>query len=146
MAFRSKLSVAADGSEHGLLLIDNTDSMCTLIIDLPQLTSCSDSCALDAAIIEVICSNAGTNQTESDDEFYAVISVTGTNITGDWQSDTPPFVSGTIGETDTLGPFLIADGDIILNISGDNPVCPLEVTLPAPPPCSSCEQSINNKR
>ena len=60
------------------------------------------------------------DQTEDDDVFYAIIETRGTNVTGEWVVANTSF-EGTLGQADTIGPLLIADGNasMYLNLVGN---------------------------
>lgn len=137
------LTIPADGNSHTITLRDADEVLCILQIPLPPLVHCSNDCILSASINIVTCDNNGTNQTDADDLFYVEVLVTGTNIpSGAWQLIGQP-VTGLLGTTSTLGPFPIAGGDVVLVFAAQGSDCMDMLTIPAPVPCSSCDQTID---
>ena len=137
------ITLNADALAHDVVLVDTDDPTCTYSFVTNILVPCSDSCLLDAQVIEVMCNNNGTNQVDDDDFYEAVVLINGANAGMHWQSTDPPGLSGQLGIVDTLGPFLISDGNTTISIEADNPQCPVTFGIEAPLPCSSCEQSID---
>lgn len=132
-------------NEDGITLriSDNADAGCFVRLDVSAPPSCSNLCALEASIENIYCDDNGTASNPTDDVYFAEVRVTGAN--------TSPlgFNIGTgTGQYNTLvtvGPFPIADGDVILNITDrEDPVCTTSLTLTAPAEtCSEvCEISV----
>ena len=137
-----QLVLPADGSMPWLQFVDHDDPACSASWQLSPLEHCSNDCALDIILGEIYCDNAGTNQTEDDDVFYAVVTITGTNISGGWITSDGLF-EGVIGDTDTIGPYLILDGDAVVTFTATDGDCEEMITLAAPAACSSCDQTMD---
>jgi hypothetical protein len=137
------MTVPADGAAHTILIRDQEDNTCSLMIPLSALTHCSDACEIIATVSEVYCNNNGTNQTDADDVFYIVVQVNGSNIpSGSWALNGTA-ITGVLGATDTLGPYLILDGPQSLVFQATGVSCSDNIIVDPPPACSSCSQSID---
>jgi gliding motility-associated-like protein len=137
------LMIPADGMIHTINLRDIDELNCVVEIPLPALVHCSNDCVISVQIQSVHCDNNGTNQTEADDIFFVDVLVTGVNIpSGSWQLNGGP-VMGTLGISQTLGPYPISGGDILLMFSAQGSGCNETIQITAPAPCSVCEQMID---
>ena len=89
---------------------------------------------LNVSIANINCDDNGTGNDSSDDTYTFEILVTGQNTSSGWISESGAF-SGTYGVTQVLGPFLISDGDLTINIlDAQNQDCNFETIITPPPP------------
>ncbi len=92
--------------------------------------------------INIICDDNGTPEDPSDDEYSFDVIVNGQNTNQGASMTALDDQGNTIayGSTQSYGPFDIINGDItILYTDAEDPTCFMEVTAPAPAPCSfSC--------
>ncbi len=131
----------ADNLVHDIAIKDNTNGVCTAAIKTPQLAPCSGPCTIDVVVSNVTCSNAGTNNTAEDDEYFFEILVTGNNTK--WKINELN-TTGDVGNKIKLGPFKIKDGISSFLVYFDNsPNCKKQVNITIPPTCSECKQTVD---
>ncbi len=142
---QESFTLPADGSSPIITIVDNEDAQCQNNMTIGPLNSCSSECVLDYMIENIICDNLGTENDALDDEFYFDLIVTGVNNGVSWYEENNSF-SADYNETITLGPYLIADGNLVLNlIDIDNSDCSIDLLVEAPASCSSpCEIVLNS--
>ena len=130
----------ADGSIVNLTIIDSHDNACMLHSSIGPLDPCSNDCMIEAQISNISCDPAGSQDDNSDDVFFFDLLVTGINSGLTW-SVVDPLISGSYNVTETIGPFLISAGDLILDIvDSDDNTCSTQILINAPVPCSDpCE-------
>jgi gliding motility-associated-like protein len=137
-------SLPANGLTETLTVTDQEITACFASLDIGPLDPCSNECEISTEIISVNCDNNNTEDDNSDDLYTIRLVITGQNTGGNGYE-----INGTsnwnYGDTITLGPFPISGGDQSFSIIDlDRTDCTLEVTVPAPPPCSDpCELSTN---
>jgi gliding motility-associated-like protein len=138
----SGYNMPADGMTHIIEFVDSSDSGCTAEIISPQLISCSGDCSINVVPQLAICQNQNTGTDPTDDTFIADVFI---NIVGGGNTWTiiETSQSGNNGETVTVGPFLISDGNVTLTIQDAGiPSCSTTITIEAPATCSSCEDTV----
>lgn len=138
----SEYILNADGNTHDIDFVDSGDSGCTAEIISPTLITCSGDCSINVFAQDPVCQNQNTGTDPTDDTFVADIFI---NIVGGGNTwnilETAQ--SGNSGESVTVGPFLISDGDITITIQdAGNSNCSETVTIEAPATCSACEDTV----
>jgi len=120
---------------------DDVDGSCTeeIVIEAPE--TCSDLCVLDVLVANVVCDDNGTASNSSDDLFNFDITVSGSNLGSAWTANDPNNTNGNYNSTTSLGPFLIAGGDLNFIVTDVlDPSCSFMVNVEAPTSCSdACE-------
>ena len=137
------LTLPADGTTPLITLQDVDEPLCSAQQSIGPLVPCDEACTLDVVVSNIICDNGGTGSDDADDTFSFDVFATGQNTATGWQS-TNGLISGSYGITQTFGPFAVSGGDLLLIIQ-DNTTgyCVDTVTVPAPPACSSCPESVD---
>lgn len=132
----STFQINAGGNIAEILLEDNEDANCTLLLQTDVLAPCSDNCVVNAMASNYVCNDNGTPSDNSDDIFFFDLNVSGINTSGMWQV-TGSGISGIIPSTTTLGPYNLSDGNFTLLVEdmGDAN-CSSTVSIVAPAPCS----------
>ncbi|MEN0004136.1 MAG: hypothetical protein AAF798_08335 [Bacteroidota bacterium] len=110
---------------------------------IPPAT-CSDVCAIEAAVSNIVCDPNGTLTDPSDDQFTFTVLVSGANTgSNGWQAFIGgQAISGSYNTPVQVGPFPIADGALSFTIRDvDDQSCATGlVTVTPPATCSSvCE-------
>lgn len=121
---------------QNLVITDNADPTCQISLNVPAPETCSEQCAIEASIVEVLCLDNGTPSHADDDLFQVSVVVTPINNPGSgWIGSGG--VRGSFGEIVTFGPYPIRDGNrrLIFN-SLDFVDCRFELPVEAPEPCS----------
>ncbi len=138
----SNYELPADGSTPTLEFVDNNDADCNIMIIAPELNSCSGSCTVTATLESTLCFNENTSDDPSDDTFTAVISIDLVGGTSMWQIVSSG-ETGTSGQMVTVGPFLISDGIVVLEII-DPGISDCSTILQITPSltCSVCEETV----
>ncbi|PHN03566.1 T9SS type A sorting domain-containing protein [Flavilitoribacter nigricans] len=114
-----------------LVISDESDPECTFTLEITPPNTCSNVCAIEAAIEAIYCDDNGTASNPTDDVYFADILVTGANTSE--QGFTIGEISGQYNVLTTVGPFPIADGDVSLEITdAGNSDCLASITLTAP--------------
>ncbi|RME93326.1 MAG: DUF11 domain-containing protein, partial [Bacteroidetes bacterium] len=136
----------ADGNVT-MNFVDEADPNCSINEEFRAPPSCSDDCQVLIATGTPVCDDNGTPSDDRDDTFTFTLTVTGDNVSATWEADDADNTSGSYGQTLTMGPYAIADGDIVLTISDtEDDTCPNTVTIEAPQTCSPlCEMSIEQR-
>jgi len=113
------------------------------MITTEAFAPCSGSCVIEASYEDVQCDNVDTADDPSDDTFTAMISVDIVDGSGSW-TIMEESTSGSSGDAVTVGPYLISEGDVTLTIvDADIPNCTTMISIPAPSPCSQCDESVD---
>ncbi|MEM9548546.1 MAG: gliding motility-associated C-terminal domain-containing protein [Bacteroidota bacterium] len=134
--------MAADGYIPIIEFIDAGNENCTISLNAPELNTCSGSCSVTATLESIFCFNENTSDDPSDDSFTAEISVDLVGGSGMWQIVSTG-ETGSSGQMITVGPFLISDGDVELEIIDLNVMdCGTSLLLVPPLPCSACEETV----
>jgi len=134
---------SADGNSHEIMIIDVDDPTCIFMITTEAFAPCSGSCVIEASYEDVQCDNVDTADDPSDDTFTAMISVDIVDGSGSW-TIMEESTSGSSGDAVTVGPYLISEGDVTLTIvDADIPNCTTMISIPAPSPCSQCDESVD---
>ena len=125
----------ADGQVQ-LSFVDDEEPECISSVTVTPPASCSDSCFFELNLIEVYCDNSATPTNPFDDVFYFELSVDPINETSLAYS-IDGLGLGLFGQSQVFGPFIIANGDLELEVSdvGD-PSCSQTLIVPAPNSCS----------
>lgn len=121
---------------QSLVITDNADPNCQISIEVPAPETCSDQCAIEATLLEVVCLDNGTPSHADDDLFEVRVMVNPINNPGSgWIGSGG--VRGNFGDIVTFGPYPIKDGNrrLIFN-SLDYVDCRFELPVEAPEPCS----------
>lgn len=132
----------ADGSTPMIEFVDSNDADCRVMAVSEELSSCSGSCTVTATLESVFCFNENTADDSTDDTFTAVVSVDLVGGTGMWQIVSSG-ETGTSGQMVSIGPFLITDGTVVIEVI-DPGVMGCSTTLQIDPPdaCSMCEETV----
>ncbi len=134
----SEFTLPADNTSPIITVVDNADAACQSIQNIGPLTPCSDACIINATIANVQCDNQGTADNSDDDTYTFELTVSGINTSSNWETNLGSF-SGAYDVPQTLGPFLISDGDISFSVfDADDPGCETSMLAEAPAACSSC--------
>ena len=123
-----RLSVTESGT-YSATVVDAEGCSSTLDYVLTDV-----SCTLSAQVVEVHCSDNGTESDPTDDTFTATIAVAGNN------SATFALAGGEFayGEAVTVGPYPVSGGDMSFTISDATyGCCSQTVPVPAPMACSN---------
>jgi len=138
----SSYILPADGSTPMIEFVDSNNADCNVMAIVPELNSCSGSCTVTASLESVLCFNENTSDDPDDDTFTAVVSVDLVGGTGMWQIVSTGEM-GTSGQMVTIGPFLISDGAVVIEVI-DPGVTDCSTTLSIDPPlaCSLCEETV----
>jgi len=134
--------MAADNAIHNIEFIDSNNPDCSAELTSPELIPCSGTCTINAIVQDVICDSQMTADDETDDTYTAQVFINIVGGSGQWSIPSTS-QSGNAGETATVGPFDISDGNVTLEIldpaiSG----CTTTIMVQAPAPCSSCSESV----
>lgn len=127
-------------SESGLYTVAVTDELdCTSTADFTLLDV---SCMLNVNILGVECQDNGTDTNSGDDIFFARVLVEGENSEGFRYNGS----IRTYGEEILIGPFFIADGDVVFTaVDSEYDCCEESITITAPNPCSDgCAITVAN--
>ena len=125
----------ADG-DASVFIIDNADQGCNALLFVPAPETCSDQCAIDALVENVVCDDNDTPTDPSDDVFYFDLTVSPLNNVGvGWTTE--GVISGQYNVSRRMGPYPISEGDISLVINDLNdPNCNVTIEVEAPATCS----------
>ncbi|MEO1626194.1 MAG: Ig-like domain-containing protein, partial [Bacteroidota bacterium] len=98
----------------------------------------SNSCSIDAIQAVLACDNRQT-ATNSDDTYAFYLEIDGSNLSNAYNVSGDVTQNGiAYGSNDPIGPFLISDGPLVLQISDQSsPNCLLDVQVNPPATCSS---------
>ncbi|MGB3545986.1 MAG: PKD domain-containing protein, partial [Saprospiraceae bacterium] len=117
----------------------------TYTINVTETNGCSFSesytvapvvCTQTALVAAIECDDNGTDTDPADDFFMAVIELP-TGPGAGWVISGDADRTGTYGQSVTVGPFAIADGDRTITVTdADFPCCEQTFLLAAPPTCS----------
>lgn len=138
-------TLPADGTSPVIAIVDNEDNQCQNNMTIGPLNPCSDLCIMIANVSSILCDNQGTENDVLDDTYTIELIVGGANVGGGWSSSDGQY-SGNYDEVIILGPFLITDGDVNIEIvDNDDNACMTFIEAIAPPPCSApCEIEMVN--
>jgi len=109
-----------------------------------EATACGDlpECQLTAQVSNVTCDNKGT-PTSSDDTYSFTLIVTGNNASAGWKATIfGQQVTGSYGQSVTVGPILISQGGGPFTVTdANNSACTASASVVAPTACSQlpCE-------
>ncbi len=138
------ITLPADGSSPSIEVRDETESTCLTSQPIGPLDPCTDACTISGTISNIQCNDEGTND-PTDDTYTFDLLVSGQNTSATWEvsGGGAPAAYGTVV---TFGPFLISNGDQILDLQDSgNAACNTQVTALAPASCSpTCIISITN--
>lgn len=138
----SNYSLPADGSTPVLEFVDVDDDSCRILADTQILDSCSGTCTVSATLEGVECFNENTSDDPLDDTFTADISIDLVGGSGQWQVVTTG-ETGSSGESTLVGPFLISDGSVQIEIVDAGVAdCSTTITIEPPQACSSCDETV----
>ena len=134
---------AADGSVIELTFTDNSNTVCFEQTTFSQ-EPCSDLCILESELLEIVCDNAGTDETNDDDTYSISFTTSGINISSTY-TITGFGLTENYGETITIDGLLISDGPISLElVDSDDPSCISVLDINPPEPCSRpCDILLN---
>ena len=137
----SEIFTDLNGNEIVIQFVDSEFESC-MISESLVLESCSNDCEIEATIIDVLCFNNGTNNTDIDDQYSFTLLVNGINVSSNWhiQGQTDLYSYNTNVE---LGPFDIITGiQTITLIDSENNNCPFDIQITPPVTCSECTQTV----
>jgi len=91
-------------------------------------------CLIDIVDTDINCDDNNTPTFSNDDVFYVDLTINAQS----GSSWTMGIYSGSYGVTQTIGPFVIANGDLNFTIQdASNPTCQYELVISPPPTCSN---------
>ncbi|MEM7573229.1 MAG: T9SS type A sorting domain-containing protein [Bacteroidota bacterium] len=126
----------ADGQVQ-LSFVDNEMPECASAVTVTPPGTCSDSCYFEMELVEVYCDDSGSPTNPFDDVFYFELSVSAVNATS-LAYTVEGLGLGLFGQSQVFGPFVVANGDLQLEVSDvSNPDCAQLLTVVAPPSCSN---------
>jgi len=100
--------------------------------------TCSDACALDFVVTNILCDANGTPSDDSDDLYTFDVVVSGFNTSASWNASDANNTTGSYNTIVNFGPFLISNGNQSFTISdANNPNCNINVTVLVPNTCST---------
>ncbi|MCB9327055.1 MAG: T9SS type A sorting domain-containing protein, partial [Lewinellaceae bacterium] len=119
---------------------ENPDCTTSITIAAPEMP-CSEECAINITVVDVYCDDQGTPYNGADDQYYAIIYVTGYNTGSKWvvsgsntQYSYGP--NGTailaMGNSNTDVPVAISVHDV------SDPSCSASTFVTSPGPCDQC--------
>ena len=121
-----------------LVISDDDDPDCSLIVEVENLTPCTVDCSIETTLLSLNdCDDNGTPNDPSDDTYTYEVTVSGIGFGTGWTANDPESSSGEYDVQQTIGPYLISAGSIEVIITDtDDPTCADTITLVPPPPCS----------
>ncbi|MDF1694995.1 MAG: gliding motility-associated C-terminal domain-containing protein [Saprospiraceae bacterium] len=138
----STYTLNADGSTPIIEFIDTENQACIITVTVPELNPCSGSCSVLLSLEEIFCNNEATSDDPLDDTYTATISVDLVGGTGTWQIVSTG-ETGTSGQMVTLGPFLISDGSVTIEVIDPGVSdCVDSIVIDPPLSCSTCDESV----
>jgi gliding motility-associated-like protein len=121
-------------------VIDNTSENCMASFNVPNPGSCSDSCSIEADLLNINCLNNGTPLDPTDDLFEFSVEVNNSFGTAGWLTIPPiGMQTGVYGTPETIGPFPISGGSINLAFLDENLTSCFSILSIAPP--AACSDS-----
>ncbi|PHN00729.1 T9SS type A sorting domain-containing protein, partial [Flavilitoribacter nigricans] len=113
---------------------DKGDGACQDAVTVnPPDERCSDACLIEAVVENIICDPNGTPYDNSDDQFVALVTVSGYNTGSFWRSNDPKTPNGQYDVVTILGPFPISGGDKVITFKDNaDSGCSASVLLRAP--------------
>lgn len=135
------ITIPSDDLTHEITFQD-ADGVCMIYYITPILVSCPEACDISATVVDIICDNAGTNNTGDDDTYMVNIRINSSEA----GSFTIPElnISASYNSTVNIGPLLISDGSQSITIQDNETAeCRRIVNFDPPEPCSECTQSID---
>ncbi len=121
---------------------DAEDANCTTTITIaaPEMP-CSEECAIEIVVVDVYCDDQGTPYNGNDDQYFAIIYVTGFNTSGQWvvAGSNTTYNYGPNGTA--ILPMGNANTDVPVAISvhdADDPSCEASTFVTSPGPCDEC--------
>ncbi|PHN03575.1 hypothetical protein CRP01_26580 [Flavilitoribacter nigricans DSM 23189 = NBRC 102662] len=129
----------AEGSRN-LVFIDLLNPNCEAIVTLDP-ADCR-VCGIEAVISNVTCDDNGTGADATDDVYYFDLTVNAAYASAGW-TFAEAGLSGAYGETITLGPFPISEGNVSLTLAdAEDAGCMTTATAQAPAPCSDSQCAV----
>jgi len=117
-------------------LLENPNCQESVILTPPP--TCSGACSIQAGISDISCDDNGTPGTSADDNFSALITVTGVNTGPGWDAGPPANTSGLYTTPTPIGPFPVNQGDAVFFVSDQlDPNCEVLVEIPSTGGCSA---------
>jgi uncharacterized repeat protein (TIGR01451 family) len=125
---------------------DGANASCSdyVVVGIPD-EPCSNECQLSAFVTpSQLCDDMETPFDPSDDEWYFVVELSGTNTSGAWM-DNLGNAGQMIPELILYGPYPISTASVTVTISdAQDPNCDITVTAQSPGPCSEgCELEVD---
>ena len=139
----STFTLPGNGNSPLVTIVDNQSAGCETSQVIGPLVTCSNDCILNAFVSNILCNDEGTSADDTDDTYTFELMVSGQNLSQGWQT-TDGNYTGTYGQVQQLGPFLITDGNMALEITDNvNQTCVIIANAAAPLACSSCGQTVD---
>ncbi|MCB0631185.1 MAG: DUF11 domain-containing protein [Lewinella sp.] len=119
-----------------LTIVDNEDVSCVADLSVQAPSTCSGQCTISAETRNIVCDDNGTPSRPDDDIYYFDIRVSGANLSANgWSASNG--LEGTYNEWITVGPYVIADGALTLDIQDkDEDNCTTSTNIDPPATCS----------
>ncbi|MEQ8706084.1 MAG: hypothetical protein RIC19_19290, partial [Phaeodactylibacter sp.] len=135
------LSSGSTGTDISTVTItDDSSSTCSTSINISSPGSCSDSCAIEATLVDIQCLNNGTASDPTDDLFEFTVEVSNPAGTEGWFTIPPTGLETNDFNTPTvIGPYPISSGNINLAFIDQNLTSCFSILMVSPP--ASCSDS-----
>ncbi|NBC06003.1 MAG: T9SS type A sorting domain-containing protein [Bacteroidetes bacterium] len=122
--------------------VDADDPSCMVSVTetMPD-EACSDQCAIRIDDPTAICFDNDTPFDGSDDQFFIVAQINGSNTSSNWVGTGG--AQGTYGDFASFGPFPISQGAASVSVFDQaDPSCSASVSMQAPQPCIGCDIEV----
>ncbi|HMQ96940.1 MAG TPA: DUF11 domain-containing protein [Candidatus Nanoperiomorbaceae bacterium] len=120
------------GASVYVVVSDNTDANCQAPVNVQIPSgSCSDVCQISAQVTSVLCDDMGTGFDGSDDEWYFVVYIDGSNTSGSWTASNGQ--EGSFDDYEVFGPYSFGQSFVTLTFAdSEDASCSATVTAFAP--------------
>jgi len=134
---------AISSGDLNFTIVDLDDPMCTTDVQVTAPSTCSDACAISAAVSNVLCNDNGTPLNPSDDTYTFDVTVSGMGNGLSWTANDPGGSTGNYGVMTNFGPYPISGGSVSLVIADiDDAGCTAPITVTPPSACSDCQITV----
>ncbi len=123
------------------MLKDINDPACRVLIQVEAPAACSNDCAIDASVANIVCNDNGTPFKAEDDTYTFELMVEGAERGSKWIAHGLK-AGGKFGEVFVAGPYLLGEGDITFSVSDLNGSCYADLIVKAPTSCSGNQRDI----
>jgi uncharacterized repeat protein (TIGR01451 family) len=134
----------APGETVLITFLDSQDPNClSVVTEVIPTETCSEVCMLAAVVPQTeLCDDNGTPFDGSDDQWYFIVELSGTNTSGCWV-DSEGNTGNAIPALISYGPYPVSQQDVTVTISDcDDPNCSVTVSAQSPGPCLGCDIDV----